>query len=36
MKLCWLHVSDFHIQGGDHYNRDLVLGMLVRSIIKNA
>ena len=32
MKLTWLHVSDFHIRAGDPYDRDVVLGALVRSV----
>lgn len=30
--LTWLHVSDFHIQLGDPYDRDVVLGSLVASV----
>ena len=30
--LTWLHVSDFHIRMGDSYDRDVVLGALVRSV----
>ncbi len=32
MPVTWLHVSDFHIRGGDPYDRDVVLGALVRSV----
>ncbi len=32
MSLTWLHVSDFHIRGGDPYDRDVVLKALVRSV----
>jgi len=32
MSVTWLHVSDFHIQGGDGYDRDVVLRALVRSV----
>ena len=32
MKLTWLHVSDFHFQGGDSYDRDVVLRALVRAV----
>lgn len=32
MKLTWLHVSDFHIRGGDPYDRDVVLNALVRAV----
>lgn len=32
MKVTWLHVSDFHIRDGDPYDRDVVLGALVRSV----
>ena len=28
----WLHISDFHIRGGDPYDRDEVLGALVKSV----
>jgi 3',5'-cyclic AMP phosphodiesterase CpdA len=31
MSLTWLHVSDFHIRGGDTYDRDVVLRALVES-----
>jgi 3',5'-cyclic AMP phosphodiesterase CpdA len=34
MPVSWLHVSDFHFKGGDPYDRDLVLGALVRSVKK--
>src|SRR5690606_3280918 len=32
MTVTWLHVSDFHISGGDPYERELVLGALVDSV----
>lgn len=32
MKVTWLHVSDFHIRGGDPYDRDVVLRALVSSV----
>src|ERR1043166_607501 len=32
MQVSWLHVSDFHIRGGDPYDRDVVLKTLVRSV----
>ena len=32
MSLTWLHISDFHIKTGDSYDRDKVLGALVKSI----
>ena len=32
MKVTWLHVSDFHIRGGDSYDRDVVLRALVQSV----
>ena len=32
MSLTWLHISDFHIRGGDPYDRDTVLGALVKSV----
>ena len=32
MTVSWLHVSDFHFRGGDPYDRDVVLGALVRSV----
>jgi tetratricopeptide (TPR) repeat protein/predicted phosphodiesterase len=32
MSVTWLHVSDFHIRGGDPYDRDVVLGALIRSV----
>ena len=32
MKVTWLHVSDFHIRGGDPYDRDLVLRALIQSV----
>jgi tetratricopeptide (TPR) repeat protein len=32
MKVTWLHVSDFHIRGGDPYDRDVVLKALVSSV----
>jgi hypothetical protein len=32
MKVTWLHISDFHIRDGDSYDRDVVLGALVRSV----
>src|SRR5947209_613163 len=31
MSVTWLHISDFHIQDGDSYDRDVVLRALVRS-----
>lgn len=32
MNLRCLHISDFHIRGGDSYDRDVVFGALVRSV----
>jgi predicted phosphodiesterase len=32
MTISWLHVSDFHFRGGDPYDRDVVLGALVKSV----
>lgn len=32
MSVTWLHISDFHIRGGDPYDRDVVLKALVRSV----
>ena len=32
MAITWLHISDFHIRGGDPYDRDVVLRALVRSV----
>jgi predicted phosphodiesterase len=32
MSVTWLHVSDFHIRGGDAYDRDVVLRALVKSV----
>jgi formylglycine-generating enzyme required for sulfatase activity/predicted phosphodiesterase len=32
MSVTWLHISDFHIRGGDTYESDLVLGSLIRSV----
>lgn len=32
MTVSWLHVSDFHFKSGDPYDRDVVLGALVRSV----
>ena len=32
MKASWLHISDFHFRGGDPYDRDVVLGALVKSV----
>jgi len=32
MTLTWLHVSDFHLQDGDPYDRDVVLRSLVKSV----
>jgi 3',5'-cyclic AMP phosphodiesterase CpdA len=32
MKFTWLHISDFHIRGGDPYDRDVVLRALVKSV----
>ena len=32
MSLTWLHISDFHVRGGDPYDRDVVLGALVKSV----
>lgn len=31
MTITWLHVSDFHIRGGDSYDRETVLEELVKS-----
>jgi 3',5'-cyclic AMP phosphodiesterase CpdA len=31
MQVSRLHISDFHIRGGDPYDRDVVLKALVRS-----
>jgi tetratricopeptide (TPR) repeat protein/predicted phosphodiesterase len=31
-SITWLHVSDFHFRGGDPYERDVVLGALVKSV----
>jgi 3',5'-cyclic AMP phosphodiesterase CpdA len=31
MQVSWLHVSDFHIRGGDPYDRDVVLKTLAKS-----
>jgi predicted phosphodiesterase len=33
MTFSWLHVSDFHFRGGDPYDRDVVLGALVKSVL---
>jgi tetratricopeptide (TPR) repeat protein len=32
VSLTWLHISDFHIRGGDPYDRDRVLQALVRAV----
>src|SRR5271165_980571 len=32
MAVSWLHISDFHIKAGDSYDRNVVLGALVRSV----
>src|SRR5688500_7100319 len=32
MTVTWLHISDFHFKAGDPYDRDQVLGALVRSV----
>jgi len=32
VSITWLHISDFHIRSGDPYDRDQVLGALVRSV----
>ena len=32
MGVTWLHVSDFHVRGGDPYDRDVVLKALVDSV----
>lgn len=32
MPVTWLHISDFHLQSGDRYDRDVVLRTLVRSV----
>ena len=32
MAASWLHISDFHFRGGDPYDRDVVLGALVKSV----
>jgi predicted phosphodiesterase len=32
MNVSWLHVSDFHIQSGDSYGRDVVLRSLIKSV----
>ena len=32
MSVSWLHISDFHIRGGDPYDRDIVLRALIRSV----
>jgi tetratricopeptide (TPR) repeat protein/predicted phosphodiesterase len=32
MQVTWLHISDFHIRGGDPYDGDVVLCALVRSV----
>lgn len=32
MAVTWLHVSDFHLRGGDSYDRDVVLKALVESV----
>jgi tetratricopeptide (TPR) repeat protein/predicted phosphodiesterase len=29
--ITWLHISDFHVRSGDPYDRDVVLGALVKS-----
>ena len=32
MSVTWLHISDFHIRGGDPYDREVVLKALVRAV----
>ena len=32
MSVTWLHISDFHVRGGDPYDRDVVLRSLVKSV----
>ena len=32
MSVTWLHISDFHVRGGDPYDRDVVLRTLVESV----
>ena len=32
MSVTWLHISDFHVRGGDPYDRDVVLRALVESV----
>ena len=32
MSIKWLHISDFHVRSGDPYDRDVVLGALVKSL----
>jgi UDP-2,3-diacylglucosamine pyrophosphatase LpxH len=32
MPVTWLHISDFHLQSGDKYDRDVVLRTLVKSV----
>src|SRR6266481_3905220 len=34
MNITWLHISDFHIRGGDPYDRNVVLKALVDSVKK--
>src|SRR2546426_4288173 len=34
MNVTWLHISDFHIRGGDPYDRDVVLRTLIKSANK--
>src|SRR4030088_1314290 len=31
VSITWLHISDFHVKSGDPYDRDVVLGALVKS-----
>jgi predicted phosphodiesterase len=32
VHITWLHLSDFHIRGGDPYDRDVVLRALIKSV----
>jgi predicted phosphodiesterase len=32
VSVTWLHISDFHVRTGDPYDRDVVLGALVKSV----
>jgi tetratricopeptide (TPR) repeat protein/predicted MPP superfamily phosphohydrolase len=32
VSVTWLHISDFHVRGGDPYDRDVVLRALVESV----